>query len=210
MLIAVAFVLSLAISLWAKRVSGPQLGTAPAPATTFGIYGWPKQVDPLKTLPVARGLTPRTLLRGIVVDGSKADGTVDVSTGGEVRYHFQSAAGQGPQPPRKPGVVPRKNNCGRQVVRIFANGIAADVDQPAVPCSLSSPEPLPEPRCTLAKVWAFALRRGAPSDGRARIEYYRAAAGPAWRFDGPGGMRLHLYGDCERELLRGETAVQGI
>ena len=206
-LVAGAFVVSLGISLWAKHVSGPEVGDAPAPVTTIGIYGWPNRVDALKTLPVARGLTPRTMLRGIVVDGSKNDGTVDVTAGGEVRFHFQSAAGQGPQPPRKPGVVPRLNNCGRQSVHIVGNGIAADPDQPAVPCSLTAPEALPEPRCSLAKVWSAALRRGAPPNGRARIEYYRSVAGPAWRFETAEGMRLHLYGDCERELGRNESAA---
>jgi hypothetical protein len=206
-LIAGAFVLSLGISLWAKRASGPELGKAPAPATTVGIYGWPKQVDAMKTLPVARALTPRNLLRGIVLERSKNDGTVDVTDGGEVRFHFQSAAGQGPQPPRKPGVVPRRNNCGRQTVQILPNGIVADADQPGVPCPLAAADSLPEPRCTPAKVWSAALQRGAPANGRARIEYYRSVAGPAWRFETSTGMRLHLYGDCERELARHESVA---
>jgi len=33
------------------------------------------------------------------------------------------------------------------------------------------------------------------------IEYFRAAAGPAWRFDAAHGKgRFVLYGDCKREL----------
>ena len=205
-MVAVAFVLSLAISLWAKRVSGPELGVAPDPPTTEGISGFPEQVDPLKGLVRARGLTPRPFLRGIVMEGVKPDGTVDVKTGGEIRYTFQSPAGHGPQPPRKPGVVPRKNNCGRQNVRIHTGGIAADPDQPGIPCALSPLDPLPEPRCSMDKVWAAALRKGATKSARARIEYYRSMAGPAFRIEVPGSLRLNLYGDCERELGRSESA----
>jgi len=206
-LIAGSFVLSIGISLWAKRVSGPELGSVPAPPTTHGIYGWPNHVDPLKTLPVARALTPRNQLRGIVIDGSKSDGTVDAREGGEVRYMFQSSPGQGPQPPRKPGVVPRRNTCGRQNVTLNGSGIMAEPDQAGVPCPGTPFEPLPEPRCTIAKVWSAALKRGAPPKGRARIEYYRSVAGPAWRFEVAGAMRMNLYGDCERELGRDESAA---
>jgi hypothetical protein len=205
-MIAGAFVLSLLISLWAKRVSGPEPSVAPAPPTTLGIPGFPDKIDALKALPLARRLTPRPYLRGIVIEGVKHDGTVDVNSGAEVRYSFQSPAGQGPQPPRKPGVVPRKNNCGKQSVRITAGGIGAELDQPGIPCLLPVADPLPEPRCTLEKVWSAALRRGATKSGRARIEYYRAMAGPAWRIEVPGGLRLNLYGDCERELARNEAA----
>jgi hypothetical protein len=205
-LVAGAFVASLGISIWAKRISGPEPGQAPAPASSVGVPGWPNKIDVLGSLPRARELTPRTLLRGIVIEGSKSDGTIDVKEGGEVKFQFQSAAGQGPQPPRKPGVVPRKNNCGRQSVRIHGAGMGADLDQPGIACSVSNPGPLPEPRCSIAKVWSAALRKGAPPNGRARIEYYRSVAGPAWRFEVAGSMRLHLYGDCERELVRGEAA----
>ncbi len=93
-MIAGAFALSIGISLWAKRVSGPEIGSAPAPASTHGIYGWPNHVDSLKTLPVARTLTPRNQLRGIIVDGSKSDGTVDLREGGEIKFMFQSSPGQ--------------------------------------------------------------------------------------------------------------------
>ena len=38
-------------------------------------------------------------------------------------------------------------------------------------------------------------------DLRARVEYYRAKVGPAWRFELPGTPhRFSLYGDCERKL----------
>src|SRR5262245_33027070 len=36
-----AFVLSLGISLWAKRISEPERGEPPAPPTTAGIAGYP-------------------------------------------------------------------------------------------------------------------------------------------------------------------------
>ena len=40
-----------------------------------------------------------------------------------------------------------------------------------------------------------------PKERVAHIEYYRASAGPAWRFEAPHARgRFTLYGDCQREL----------
>lgn len=203
-----AFLLSLAISLWAKRISEPEQGVPPAPPSTVGVVGWPGAVQPIASLPAARGLTRRDLLRGMVIEGVKSDGTLDVrSPGAGVRYAFQSLAGQGPQAPRVPGVVPRRNRCGRQNVELRARGLYADPDQLDAPCQPVPEDPLPEPRCQLKEIWEHALRKGASAQHLARIEYYRAAAGPAWRFEQPSAsVRFSVYGDCRRELSRAEAS----
>lgn len=206
LVVAAAFLASLAISLWAKHVSEPEQGRPPAPATTVGIVGWPKAVDVVATLPAARGLTRRTQLRGFVADGVHSNGTIDMSAAAWIRYAFQSAPGQGPQPPRVPGVVPRRNLCGRQDVFVRNNGMAAMEDQLSVVCPPVAIDPLPEPRCTLKQVWDYAAAKGAPRSALARIEYYRATAGPAWRFElSDGSFRFSIYGDCRRELSSREA-----
>lgn len=203
-----AFVLSLGISLWAKRISEPEQGQPPAPPTTAGIVGFPSAVDPLATLAAARELTRRKLLRGIVIEGVTGNGTVDLKApGAGARYSFQSLAGQGPQPARVPGQVPRRNLCGRQRVELRARGLYAEPDQLDAPCLPAQIEPLPEPRCKLAELWERARAKGATSQHAARIEYYRSSAGPAWRFELPdGSIRFSVYGDCRRELSRGESS----
>jgi hypothetical protein len=202
-----AFVASIGISLWAKRVSSPEPIESPAPATTVGISGFPSAVDPIKTLPLARGLTRRTVLRGFIAEGVTRDGTLDMGREGVgVRYVFQSPPGQGPQPPRKPGEVPRHRLCGRQAVQIGRNGIVAEPDQARVSCPAKLVE-LPEPKCTLFDVWRHAIKaKRANKKRRARIEYYPAKAGPAFRFELPGRMRFSLDSSCQRELTPHEAA----
>jgi hypothetical protein len=201
LIVGTAFVLCLFVSVWAKRRARPEVSAPPAPPTTVGIVGFPKQVDVVKTLPAARALTPRNLLRGIVAEAVASDGHVDVTNAGRVRYSFQSAAGQGPQPAREPGTLARRSYCGRQAVDIGKTGLVAEVDSPDASCSPHPSDPLPEPHCTLANIWAVALARGVDNSREAHIEYYRASAGPAWRFEAGGGRnRFAVYGDCKREL----------
>jgi hypothetical protein len=200
-IVGLTFVLCLLVSVWAKRRARPEVSTPPAPPTTVGIVGFPNQVDVVKTLARARALTPRTLLRGIVADGVDSSGNVNAATGGRVRYSFQSAAEQGPQPVREPGTLARRPYCGRQSVSVAKEGIAAEVDSADASCSPHPSDPLPEPHCTPADVWAFAILHGTPKTRTAHVEYYRASAGPAWRFDAGGGHNhFSLYGDCKREL----------
>jgi hypothetical protein len=207
-IVAVAFVLSLALSLWAKSASRPETSAPPGPPRTEGIQGYPSAVSPTQVLPLARAQTRRSLLRGFVAEGVRNDGTVDLSEGpGQVRFSFQSPAGQGPQPPREPGTLPRREFCGKQNVHLRKEGLVADPDMPEYPCPASHTDPLPEPRCDLSQIWARALAKGAPRDQLARIEYYRSGAGPAWRFEVAGTPhRLTLYGDCANELDAAESA----
>lgn len=207
LVVGAAFLISLGISLWAKRISEPEQGSPPAPPTTEGVVGWPSAIRPLETLATARELTRRNQLRGIVIEGVKSDGTLDMKQAGtSVRYSFQSLPGQGPQPARVPGVVPRRNLCGRQSVALREHGLYAEPDQLDAPCHPTPPDPLPEPRCQLSQIWEQAKQKGAGTQLYARIEYYRSAAGPAWRFELPdGSMRFSVYGDCRRELSRAEA-----
>ncbi|HEY4103110.1 MAG TPA: hypothetical protein VGM44_04430 [Polyangiaceae bacterium] len=200
-IVGATFVLCLLISVWAKRRAKPEVSRPPAPPTSVGVVGFPKAVDPLKTLPAARALTPRNLLRGITADRVDRQGNVDVSAGGRVVYVFQSAAGQGPQPAREPGTLARRPYCGRQNIAIGKEGMVAEPDSAEASCSPQPADPLPEPRCTLADLWAYASAHSAAAGHAAHIEYYRSKAGPAWRFDSvAGGYRFSLYGDCKREL----------
>ncbi|MES1176855.1 MAG: hypothetical protein ABUL62_21210 [Myxococcales bacterium] len=197
-----AFVLCLLLSVWAKRRSAPVFSAPPAPPSTVGIVGFPTAVVPTKTLARARELTPRNLLRTIAADNVKSDGTVDVSSpSGRVRYAFQSAPGEGPEPVREPGTLARRPSCGRQNIDVRRDGIVADPDAADTICSPHPVDPLPEPHCTFADVWARALARGVPKERLAHIDYYRSSAGPAYHFEAahPRG-RFSLYGDCQREL----------
>ena len=201
-IISVTFLVALGVSWWARKASRPELSKPPAPPTTVGIVGFPKSVDPIKSLAAARKVTERSILRGITAEGVDSDGTVDVtSPTGRIRYEFQSPPGKGPQPKRPPGTLPRRPYCGKQTVHLRKQGLYADPDVPGYPCSPVHYDELPEPRCNMRDVWKHAIAMGAPKDHLARIEYYRAHAGPAWRFDMPGTRyRFSLYGDCGREL----------
>jgi hypothetical protein len=208
-IVGVTFVLSLALSIWAKHASRPETSAPPGPPTTVGVIGYPYRVEVVGTLAAARAATKRNVLRGIIVDGVRSDGTIDVSEGpGRARYVFQSPPGRGPQPPpAAPGA--RGVYCGRQEVHLRNEGLVAVPDQASVPCAGRVIEPLPDPQCSLGTIWQHALRKGIPGDRLARIEYFRANGGPAWRFDvRDGGKRFVLYGDCRRELKGTAAASQ--
>ena len=200
--LGLTFVLCLAISIWAKRRSMPVLSAPPGPPSPVGVVGFPNAVDAVKTLARARQISQRNLLRSLSADGVKSDGTIDVSAPtGRIRYSFQSNAGEGPEPPRQPDTLARHPYCGRQTINVHQEGIVAEPDLADAICAPHPTDPLPEPHCGLADVWAHALTRGVPKERMAHIEYYRASAGPAWRFEAPHARgRFSLYGDCQREL----------
>jgi hypothetical protein len=201
-IVAVSFVICLAVSIWAKERSRPETSEPPGPPTLDGLSGFPSAVDPVASLAVARKLTKRPSLRGIVIDGVQSDGTLDLSEGpGRVRYAFQSPAGHGAQPPREPGTLPRRITCGKQNVVLRREGLVAEPDLADYPCAPSPVEPLPEPQCSAKDLWRLAKKRRVPKDRMAHIEYFRAKAGPAWRFEISGTPhRFTVYGDCKREL----------
>jgi hypothetical protein len=205
--VAAAFMVCLALSLWAKEKSRPETSDPPGPPTTQGIVGYPNAVDAVSTLSSARKLTKRPILRGIVLDGVQSDGSIDVSEGpGRVRYTFQSEAGQGAQPAREPGTLPKRITCGKQNVILRKEGLVAEADQADYPCAAGTLEALPDPQCSLREIWKLARKRRVPRDRAAHIEYYRAKAGPAWRFEISGTPHhFTMYGDCKREIFGAEA-----
>jgi hypothetical protein len=206
-IILVAFGAALFISWKASEAVKPNVAPPPAPPTSEGLAGYPGKVDPVSTLELAAELTGREQLRRIIATGVSADGTLDLDrSGASIRYEFDSAQGEGPEPPRPAGTVRAMHYCGRQTVHVKKGGIFAEPDQPRAPCRANSGAPLPEPRCNLDRIWALARERGAPNTGYATIEYFRANEGPAWRFSLPEAkLNFTLFGDCEREL-RGKEA----
>jgi hypothetical protein len=201
-IIFVAFAAALVISWKASEAVKPNVAPEPAPPSSEGLSGYPSQVDPVLTLSLAQSLTGRGQLRRIVATGVASNGTVDLQhASSAIRYEFDSAQGEGPEPPRPAGTVRAVHYCGRQTVNVKRDGIYADPDQPRAPCRVNTGAPLPEPRCSLDRLWAEALRRGAPASGYASVEYFRANEGPAWRFSLPEAkVNFTLFGDCEREL----------
>jgi hypothetical protein len=202
LIIFIAFSAALLISWRASEAVKPNVAAPPGPPTSEGLAGYPDRVDPLAALAAARSLTERRQLRRIVVHGVNPDGTVDLAEPkSSVRYDFDSAIGEGPEPPRAPGTVRYGRYCGKQAVHIKKDGIFAEPDQPRMSCRSGAGEPLPEPRCSLAQLWSLARERLASAEGRAMIEYFRAHEGPAWRFSLPGAnLHFTMSGDCEREL----------
>lgn len=206
-IIFVAFAAALVISWKASEAVKPNVAKEPSPPTSEGLAGYPGQVDPVATLGLAQQLTEREQLRRIVATGVASDGTVDVKRpNASIRYEFDSAQGEGPEAPRPAGTVRAVHFCGRQTVHVRHDGIYADPDQPKATCRANAGAPLPEPRCTAARLWAKAKELGAPASGAATIEYFRAHDGPAWRFSLPEAkVNFTVFGDCEREL-RGKGA----
>ena len=193
----------LALSLWAKEKSRPETSEPPGPPTVDGIIGYPNAVDAVNSYGAVRKLTKRPALRGIVFESVQSNGTIDVSEGpGRVRYTFQSSPGQGAQPPREPGTLPKRITCGKQNVVLRKEGLVVEPDQADYPCPPGGVEPLPEPSCSLREIWKLARQRKVPRDRPAHVEYFRAKAGPAWRFEitGMPQSRFTVYGDCKREL----------
>ena len=210
-IVALTFGVSMLLSLWAKHASTPPTSEEPAPPTTVGLTGYPKKLDLLAALSLARELTKRPLLRGFVADGVSSKGVIDVrDKGSSVRFSFQSAPGQGAQPPREPGTLPTRTYCGRQNVLVKKDGIGAEPDVASFPCSSTPPTSLPDPRCRPEKLWALAKKKGVPTKSRARIEYFEARKGPAYRFSIPGTKhRFVVAEDCTREL-KGKAALGNV
>ena len=207
LIIVLTFIASLGLAWWSGEQVRPKESLPPAPPTKQGLKGFPS-VDPVEVLSQARKLTERTMLRGFVAEGVSRDGKVNLSSPAiRVRYAFQGAPGQGAQPARPRGKLPRRHYCGRQNVHLKKSGLVADPDQTKTLCPKKHEDPLPDPQCGTKKVWDRAVKRGASPKTLARIEYYRSRVGPAWRFTQPGTPhRFSLYGDCERELSVKEAA----
>lgn len=206
-IIIAAFLAAIAISWKAKSIANPGEAPAPEPPTSERVQGFPKAVDVLGNLDRAQELTERRQIRGLVADGVKSDGTVDVTqTNSKIKYVFGSRRGEGPQPARPPGTVLRSDYCGRQKVMVTKDGLFAKTDEPRHSCRRHK-KALPTPRCGPKDVWQYAMqKKGAKPEHTAKLEYFNAKAGPSWRFSIRGtSINFVLYGDCQRELKGKES-----
>jgi hypothetical protein len=209
-IIGLAFLGCLGLSLFAKHLSTPRPAPDPAPPSTARLPGFPGAVRPFELVKRAHEVTVRSLFVGFDADGVRADGTMDFAQKGtKLRFAFQSPQGIGPQPPREGGTLPKRTYCGRQSVRVGKHGLVAEPDDAKVGCPRPEPEalPSPPPACGLEQVWALAKKRRIKDDGPARIEYFRADSGPAYRFvkeqkKGQAQRFVVSARDC-REILKG-------
>jgi hypothetical protein len=204
--IAVSFIVAMALSYSAKQRSLPRLAPPPGPASAEGIVGFPTAVAPLEALALAKKHTVRDQFVGLALTGVTSEGTIDVSNGGRARYVFRSLPGEGPEPEREYGTLALRKYCGFQVIVLNEAGMGAEPDVSNADCRRAI-DPLPEPSCSLAQVWEVAKRKGADPSQAATIEYYRAGAGPAWWFES-GAVSVALGADCNTEL--GAEEARGI
>lgn len=205
-IIGVAFLASLFISWKASRVAKSPVGPDTA-VSAEAVPGYPRQVRPLAALARARSLSQRPHLRRILMRGVASDGTLDLEREqASVRYEFESEPMPRPSPDTSNASATRTRHCGRQMVHLRRQGIYAAKDHPKTRCSAERSSALPEPRCTLARLWEVAVERGADRQSLANVNYFRARGGPAWRFSLPGtSTRFTLLGDCQTELKGSEA-----
>lgn len=202
LIIILAFGGCMGLSLWGMSKSTPTLAPEPEPPSLERIPGYPDRVDPFALIERARDLSVRTKFRGFVADGVSSDGTVNLkSKKSSIRFSFQDPEGIGHQPPRQGGTLPMRRYCGLQSVHLEKEGVYADHDQPERACPHASPENLPIPKdCNLEDIWEIAERRKVPTKGTARIEFYDAFDGPAFRFKKDRHQFAVAAGDCTRIL----------
>lgn len=200
-LLCLTFVASLGFSLWAmyKAVTFPS--EPPAPPSKEGIAGFPKTVRPFEVLARARSLTQRHNFVGMVAEGVRPNGTIDMSEkGSKLRFAFQSLPGQGPQPARDPGTIPKRHFCGLQSIYVVKKGLYAADDKTQEKCPARDPKDLEIPKaCSLEQVWRIAIEKSLPTAELARIEYYQSHKGPAFRFLQSGHERFSVLAkDCKK------------
>lgn len=203
-IILLAFLGCLGLSLWAKRESLPEKPRLPEPPTTMELRGFPDAIRPFEVFARAQGMTPRTQFRGFVAEGVLPDGTLDFKKKGtRLRYVFQSEPGMGPQPEREGGTLPRRAYCGKQIVAVGPKGIALEKDVTDMPCGRSDPSDLELPNgCTMEGVWQTAKKRKVKAQ-TARIEYYEARKGAAYRFSAGRDTFSVSAKDCTK-ILKGK------
>jgi hypothetical protein len=204
----VGLVISFGTTLWAKEQIRPRGPHGASISRTKGVVGFPMAVDGVKSLAVAQKLGRGRAFRGMILDGVKSDGTLNLAFGRtNVKYVFQANATRNtakniPNQPAPPFMV-----CPRQVVKLKREGMIAEGDRPNATCPSELGHPLQKPRCGAKEVWEKALAKGASKEESARLEFYQSKVGPAWRFQLPRTQfAINLSDDCKREI-RAEDAV---
>lgn len=182
LIIVLSFAGSMLYSLWARDAAIAPPAAAPGPPRR-DFPGFPARVRPFEVLDVARGLTVRQLFQGFVAEGMTSEGTIDLTLKkNSLRFSFQDQKGRGPQPYREGGTLPIRTYCGRQSVVADSRGMVAQEDIPNVPCSRPEPRELPTvASCRIEDVWKVAKRHDFRLNKPARVEYFRAKGGPAYR-----------------------------
>ena len=201
-IIVFSFAGCMGLSVWGMRVSTPKPAPAPSPVSQEGIPGYPNAVRPFAVVERARGLTVRQKFQGFEAEGVRRDGTVDVTAGeSSIRLAFQSPQGRGPQPEREPGTLPDRRYCGTQSVIVDSRGISALEDRAKVPCGGRDIVDLATPKaCTIEDLWAVADKKKMGKRGTARVEYFNAHGGPAFRFVKDKRSFVISARDCKKEL----------
>ena len=123
-IVVLTFALGLGLSWWAKLESRPEVAEPPGPPTTEGLSGYPTNVDPVVALKKARSLTKRIILRGMVAEGVKSDGTIDVIASGHDP--------RGPEDKRLPFADAEPGMAGAETLLAMTLGLVRDgvIDMP--------------------------------------------------------------------------------
>ena len=172
------------------------LHQASSPAVTPARSA-PAKLDATALLPVARA---KATAAGLAADGKLAkisafyvgsDGLArsGPSFSGRIEYEFFAAPDPPVPSPSVPLGAPRAAPTMYQHFTVaFNEGDEGRVEQTLVPILFQ--EAVPDPKCTLANVWAAAREAGAPPDAVAVIEYQQAtvptpgkARQPQWTFE---------------------------
>lgn len=201
-IIVSAFAACMGLSVWGMHQSTPRPAPAPPPVTAQGLDGFPASVDPFVLLPRARELSVRSRFVGFEAEDVSPKGTINLTTKkASLRYVFQSDRGRGPQPPRRPGTLPDRRFCGTQSVLVGEGGMAAQEDRPDVACGSRDIVDLGVPEdCSLKQLRKVASKHSIKNKGGAKVEYFNAHAGPAFRVrQGKHTVVISAH-DCETVL----------
>jgi hypothetical protein len=200
--LSLALLLSFSITLWAKDQLRLRKSQSTALSVLRGVELWPERVDALKSLNVARKVSQLSSLRGIALDGVKADGTIDLGQAkAAIKYVFQSERQRNVARPTARRPNPSNWACPKQVVKLRHEGLTVEPVHLDASCESNQKDVLPAPRCSPKEVWSRAISKGAPKKATAHLEYYRGVLGPVWKFQIPEAkFNLLLSGDCKREL----------
>jgi hypothetical protein len=180
--VGVTLVLSIMVSLWSEGESELAKRGAERRPVVDGVVGWPKQVNPLGSLPAVHGLSRRGLITEMEFEGVGPEGVMDMTRGpNRGRYvmvepkRTPKAGSKRPSPP-----IPVEDLCNRRTVRLGGKGLTIDAGR-KVACGPTPPEALPDPKCGPTELWRMAVVRGASEKLPASFRYYWSVSGAAWR-----------------------------
>jgi hypothetical protein len=206
--LSLALVVSFGMILWSKEQIRPLNAYGATASRLRGVEGFPSRVDALKSLSAARRFSRNRELRGMVLDGVKFDGTLDLNPiKNSIKYVFQSSKVRSKERKQPDASTSPTWVCPRQVVKLRRDGLTAEADRLDAICPPELGAALPVPHCGPKEVWAKAIAKGATKEDLARLEYYRAKVGPAWKLQiSKTHFSLSVSEDCKRELSFADAA----